>query len=253
MKETPSPIMLLEQKIILSEGKALVVPERLASPDKLILEAQESLTKKNRYIHDGVVSTSFRQEINISVAPENVGRALRLMDTFIKVIRKRGHSIVFKNYSYLIQIQGETFEFNLKEKLERVPKPLDKGVSWQEYDFFPTGIFRFNVKFHWINQEWKDGKLPLERQLAKIIAKLEMDVEESKQRDLEREIQRAQEKEKELVALEKKKRKEEELLAFIRLLKKAERWKKVTMLRDYINVIETETIASDNNSEENLA
>jgi len=251
IKGIQSPIATLEQEIILTEGQALVVPDRLTNPDKLIVAAKESLTEKNGYssYRGGFVSTSSQQP-RISVTPQNVNRALRFMDTFIKVIQKRGHSITFKNHTSLIQIQEEAFEFNLREKLKRVPKPKATESSWQEYDYFSTGILTFNVKISWQNVEWKDGKLPIEKQLAKIIAKLEIKEEELKQRAIEREIHWAKEKEKEVIELEKKKRKEKELSDFKHLLQKAKQWREATMLRTYLNDFETKAIESGEVSED---
>ncbi len=94
------------------------------------------------------------------------------MDTFLKVIKKRGHSISFENCTSYIVIQNEKFDFYLREKLKRVPRISNS--SWQEYDYLPTIKLSFNVKIRWQIAEWKDGSLPLEKQLAEIIAKLEI-------------------------------------------------------------------------------
>lgn len=74
-------------------------------PDPLIKQAKISLVdKKSRdRIYDGVVTTN-SGEIKIRVAPKNIGRALRIMNTFIKLAKARGHSITF-NYECELRVK----------------------------------------------------------------------------------------------------------------------------------------------------
>jgi len=51
------------------------VPEKLLNPDKLIITAKEYLTRKDRYLHNGIARTQLDQ-LNVNVAPVNIVRAL---------------------------------------------------------------------------------------------------------------------------------------------------------------------------------
>ena len=252
VKGIPSPVKILEHEIILNESEALVVPDRLSNPDKLVATAKEIITSKDafRTYRGGLVTTSSDQpHISICVTSGNISRALRFMDTFIKIMQKRGHSFVFKNRSVLLIIQEETFEFNFRENLKRIPKEKST-FSWQEYDYIPSGILSFNVKINFNDIMWKDGKLLLEKQLAKIIAKLEIKGAEERQERIRREIYWAQEKEKERIELEKKKIREKELSDFKHLMQKAKQWREATMIRTYLNDVETKAIENGETSDD---
>ena len=55
-------IKLLEHEIIKQEGDNLIVPKKLTNPDKFIIEAKESLSKRNpNYCDAGIIST-FKDE-----------------------------------------------------------------------------------------------------------------------------------------------------------------------------------------------
>ena len=123
--------------------------------------------------------------------------------------------------------------------------------GWKNAEDSPTGILCFRVRERaYRTIEWKDGKLSIEKQLSKILANLEIKVKELKEENLRIKEYWAKEREKERIELEKKKGKEKELYGFMRLLKKAKRWRKATMLRDYINAVEIKAIESGNVSED---
>lgn len=84
---TPPPSKILQQQIEQEMKPALSVPEKLSNPDKLIVAARESLNKKDRYEHNGIMSCE-RGELDIRVARPNIPRALRFMDTLIKALEK---------------------------------------------------------------------------------------------------------------------------------------------------------------------
>ena len=244
VKEAPTPESTLEKEIAIKHNDDMCVADRLTNPDKLVIQARDLLAEKRGYSSsDGIVNT-YGQVLSIRVTKDNVSRALRFMDAFVKIIKKRGHSISFENHTSYIEIQGEKFEFYLREKLKRVPKITNS--SWQEYDHLPTGKLSFNVKIRWQITEWKDNSLPLEKQLAKIIAKLEIKGEELKQQSIRAEIRRAEEEEKRRIEQEKQKCKELELEKFKKLLKNSKQWQEVEILRRYLE--DTETKAKNNNT-----
>lgn len=244
LEDVSSPVAILQQEIENNSHLPLEVPERLTNPGKLIVAAKETLMKQKPSsfgVERGLVYTH-RGELSISVSPQNVSRAIRFMDTFIKLLHERGHKVVEDNGSYVI-IEDEKLEISLREKMKRVM--VMGSYGYKNAEDSPTGILCFRLRERaYKTVEWKDGKLPLEKQLSKILANLEIKVKELKAEDLRIKEYWAKEKEKELIELEKKKRKEKELSGFLHLLKKAKRWRKATMLRDYIKAVETKTIES---------
>ena len=240
----PSPETTLEKEIASKHNDDMFVADRLTNPDKLVIQARDLLAEKRGYnSSDGIVNT-YGQVLSIRVTKDNVSRALRFMDAFVKIIKKRGHSIEFENHTSFLIIQGEKIEFYLREKLKRVS--IESNTSWQQYDKIPTGKLAFNVKIRWQITEWKDGKLTLEEQLAKIIASLEIRGEKLKQERIEREKYRAEQREKERMEKDKQKQKELELDRFKKLLKNSKQWHEVEILRRYLD--DTESKAKNNNT-----
>lgn len=243
-KGVPSPETTLEKEIISKEGGEIIVPDKLTNPDKLIIQARDLLIEKRGYnSSDGIVNT-YGHALSIRVTKDNISRALRFMDSFVKIIKKRGHSVEFENHTSFLIIQGEKIEFYLREKLKRMP--IESNTSWQQYDKIPTGKLAFNVKISWQISEWKDGKLTLEEQLAKIIASLEIRGEKLKQERIEREKYWAEQREKERIEKDRQKQKELELDRFKKLLKNSNQWQEVKILRRYLD--DTETKAKNNNT-----
>jgi hypothetical protein len=245
---TYSPIAIREMEIKEREKGKLKVSGKLKDPHRLIIEAQESLTEKDRHRYDGGIIQTKSYQLDIRVTPEKVNRALRFMDTFIKLIESRGYRIKNeRKYSYLM-IDQDDFRFKFRELLEKVP---DTSLNrWSDYDYVATGILTFNLVFINREYEWKDGKVPLEKQLAKIIALLELKYEEiEKDRERHRKSMEAMDK-KERLEMEKIQRKEKELDDFISLLNISKRWQETEVLRKYINAVQTNTKKNHKNSDE---
>jgi hypothetical protein len=242
-----SSLASLSKEIQNSSNLHLTIPERLNSPDKLIISAKESLnTKESSYgLYRGVVSTGSK-ELTIRVAPANVGRALRIMDTLIKSLRKRGHDTeVTDRYTFVV-INSQQIKVSIKEKLKRV---IINDRAWSNSEYQPTGILTFRIE-HYTPVEWKDGKDSLENQLPKIIAKLELHAQELKKREEEIHIYWEKRKEEERIAEELQRRKEKDLNDFKTMLQKSSRWHKAVNLRNYINEVEQNASTNGNLSEE---
>lgn len=239
-----SPLSALQTKLETNFVDSLIVPDRLTNPDKYTIAAKESLTKKEIYLHNGVVHTG-RGELDIRVAQANVGRALRFMDTFIKVIRIRGHQIIIDDNNTYVVIEEEKIKITCREKLRRI---VIKD-TWERTEYVPTGVLSFKVEMLFNDTEWNDGKLPIEKQLSKIIAKLEIKGKEIREQRMvwrkEREIQ----EEKRRVELALEKRKEKELADFNDLLIEAKQWQEAELLRSYLNDTEAKAKRNNNNSE----
>jgi len=91
IKTNLSPLGILKREIENTPGLNLEVPLILTKPDQLIIKAKKNLADKrpSKYdFHKGIIKTD-SGHINITVSPENKGRALRIMDTIIKLLRAR--------------------------------------------------------------------------------------------------------------------------------------------------------------------
>jgi hypothetical protein len=240
MKKTESAWLSLKQEIEGDETSPLVVPPKLNDPDKLITSAKQVLlsAEGKSYKYSGMVDSA-REGLDIRVAPENVPRALRFMDTLIKLMRARGHEITLKYGGTYAVVKGEEIKIACREKTKIVKHP---GKPWPTRKFIPTGILSFKSEgYH--RGEWVDGSKKLEDQLSRILATLETSVNEllaywesSKKREEEIKAQKLIEQK---IAL----RKEQEINAFQQLLKKALRWQQATILRKFLEEAESRATA----------
>lgn len=227
--------------------KIFKVSSRLSKPDKLVVEAQNTLTKKEASEWSkGLVNTHYEQ-IEIKVAPSNVKRALRIFDSLIKLLRFRGHDVkVHYGTTYAI-VEGEEIEIALREKL-RIEKTTDE-YNWTSNKYFPTNklifkIDRYNIK------EFIDGKLTLEEMLPDILANLEYRGQKEKEWRIKREIERAKEEELERIRKEQKARKERELADVKKLFKESEAWHISTNLYNFIKEVEVRAVNNNTMTEE---
>lgn len=145
---------------------SLKVPIKLVDPDPLVINAKGSLTKADRsswlFKNEGVVSNS--GALQIRVAPNNVDRSLRLFDTIIKVFRARGHH--FEGST--VDFGEQKFDISIREKL----KKLDDSKKE------PTNILCLKVYRAYPRFEIYDSKSVLiEDRIARVVAKIELEVE----------------------------------------------------------------------------
>lgn len=228
----------------------LVVPERLSNPDKSIIATQK--------IHRGEVKYTDRdydkissESLNINVSKELLPRALRLMDTLIKALRLRGHQINTSRHNTTVNINGQDVPIGLREKTKRVKRESDS--RYDSYDYVHIGKLAIKVIESYSNKEISDGKLPLEKQLAYIIASFEYWAKEKIEWHESCRQNQLKWQEEERIRKEFEKRQEDDLEAFRQTLKNAKRWHKAANLRNYINEVESKAIAGNNLTEETKA
>lgn len=230
------------------------VPDKLSKPDKLISEAKENFTTvaKEKYgTYRGITTTS-NGILSISVAPKNCNRALRIMDKIIKLLKQRGHNVIVRSNTTIVVIKGEEIKIRLREKLKRIITKNEK-YSWNDTDYIPTGILSFKID-EYPEKEFNDTKnLTLEEQLPKILTKLELVSQKIKRGKEEREIRHQEYRKQREIEEAIKKRHENEIENFKKLLEDSERWKKAVDMRNYIKEIESEAIKDKTLSVELIA
>lgn len=228
----------------------LIVPEKITKSDPLIKEARTDLKGKNPHMwsrYQGLINTS-KNILDIEVSKSSVSRALRFMDALIKLLKKRGHSIIVDNDTFII-VNQEKIKVKLKEFTKRVLDQENKS-PWDSYNYIPSGVLSFRID-NYPEKIFKDGKTNrIENQLLNILITLELKAKKQKERRIEHEIQNKLYQEK--LAKEKAYQllKETELDNFNKLFQNATRWHKSQYIRDYINkfkeyAIKTNTLDSD--------
>lgn len=242
---TPLKILTIEIETQLKDK--LVVPERLSNPDKSIIATQKIQRGEVKYTdrdYDKISSES----LNIKVSKELLSRTLRFMDTLIKALRLRGHQINTSRHNTTVVINSQDVPIGLREKTKRVKRESDS--RYDSYDYVHVGKLVIKVIESYSNKEISDGKLPLEKQLAHIIASFELWAKEKIEWHESCRQNQLKWQEEERIRKEFEKRQDDDLVAFRQILNKADRWHKAENLRNYFNEVESKAIASNNLREE---
>lgn len=229
-----SPLTILHNQILCDSSLPLNVPDRLSAKDELIADVKLDLTAKQYRPSNGTINSA-TGNLDITVSPKNLSRALRFMAALIKLLKFRGHKIKIENHETFVIVEGQEIQLILREKSSKV-----EGVeSWQEGYTRPTGILSLQMKQSYHLMEAKDGTVPLENQLSKILAKMELKGREARLEQEERQRQREEREAKEKIEKERRQREEKELEDFKALIRRAQRWQKVKLLREYIGELKS--------------
>ena len=233
--------LTIRTKEIESDPKApLIVPEKLTKPDILIQNTKSyHQSRKNKdFVRNNKLDT-----VHIYVEEANYNRALNIMDSFIKLLRHRGHSFRrdINNYGPKIVAYDVEFSWNIREKTKRI---LSDKI-YETATYIPTGILILQIGESFRAKEWVDGATKLENRLSKVVAKIELDAIKELEWREESRIHRIQEAEKEKLRKEFQAKRDKELLDTKDLFKLAEYHNKANIIRDYISRIENQE--PDNN------
>lgn len=238
-------IKILQDEIERHLKSKLIVLEKLTDPDKLVVDAKNSLLSKTAdYKYKGTIKSS-HDILNTRASSQNIFRALRFWDTLIKALRYRGHDIVIRNSKTYVLIGTDEFEILVREKSKR---EVVKGDRWDSSIYSPTGILSFYLGY--VHKEWQDGKIRLEDQMSKIIANIEFVGNEFIKLRLEQRKEEERILERELIRKELEDKQRKDLQNFKKTLEKASRWNESINLNNYINEVEANGIAQNNYTDE---
>jgi hypothetical protein len=220
--------LTIRTKEIENDLKApLVVPDKIEKPDILTIQTKDYWNEsKGNVFYDKYKKLHYP----IRVGDKHRERALRFMDTLTKLLRYRGHTIAKENHDTCILIDGIYIDFDLREATKRIPATTPHGFS----EYIPTGELILKIGKYSGEKEWRDGKVKIEELLARIVAKLEIYAQEKKKQEEASRLWRLQ-YDSELKRKEEiKKRKEEEITKFNKLVALSEQHNKTLLIRQYI-------------------
>lgn len=243
VNQTP---LTIRTKEIENDTKApLIVPEKLSRPDILIQNTKDfySKRKKEQYYRNDKVDI-----VSISVQNEHLDRALRIMDTFIKLLRYRGHTFTRdrNNYGPMIVVKDVEFYFSLREAQKRIPSEK----VYESSTYLPTGVLVVKIGESYHTKEWKDGSVKLENQLAKIVAKIELEADEELIWREKSRLQAIEREKQEKIKQEFEARREKEITKTKKLFSDAEKYNKATIYRNFIIATEQKAINENNLTDE---
>ena len=120
------------------------VPEKLSKPDILIVNTKEFYEAVRRY--DWRSNDNYPNRTDVLDIDTTVGtfpRALRIMDTLIKILRQRDHDVIIKYEKTNVMIYDQRIEIKLREKYRVVDEPRGK---YDSRNLEPTGILSFIIE-----------------------------------------------------------------------------------------------------------
>ncbi|MCX7547780.1 hypothetical protein OS188_07435 [Xanthomarina sp. F1114] len=249
-KHPNTELALRKKEIEESKELKIAVPAKLAKPHKYITatkEYHEKLKVRNRN-RDWSTHLDSSNVISINVSDKLLPRALRFMDTFIKIIEKRGYRITTENRTTIL-IKEQSYNIRLTEKNKRVKR--ETKYSWDEYDLVPTGNLSLKLDDSYPIKEWSDSQTkPLEDKLVDILAWIELRAKRDRERQIENERIRQHQEKIRIKQQEVQKLKDNEIANFEALFQSATRWHKSQYIRNYIKEFEDYAIKSNSLNEE---
>ncbi|RYU94346.1 hypothetical protein [Emticicia agri] len=229
-----------EMKSILEDD--LRVPNSLINPERIIASTRKHyLAYYKRKWDSDDFSLPY---LNLGVSEQQLQRALIFMDTFIKILKKKGYEIV--------PAQNNTILFNdveIKIALREKTKVINSGKDTWHKTKEVTGKFIFKIEA-WGSKEWTDGVLSIEEKLPEIIYGIELLAEQAKQKVIERDNWLQELERQRAIRVEFEKRQKQDLLSFKDSLEKAERWDRTKNLRTYISEVEQRAKENNNYTDE---
>jgi len=230
-------------------------PEKLIKPHPLIKAAKADLKNYKHpsgWMYKEHIRYTSKNIINIEVAKDNTFKALCFMDTFIKLLEKRNHSIIINGYHTEVVIFEERITIKCREILKR-NKVIDSNshYSSERTELVPSGIIAFEMGASYWKREWRESaKKPLETKLSNIIASLELKAKKQIKERIENEKwQREYEKIRKFEE-ERKQRFDKEVEKFKALKSNAKKFDETEQMRNYIKAVETNAIKNNSLTEE---
>jgi hypothetical protein len=246
----------------------IIVPKTLIDPHPLVVKAEKSL-RSAKPDDRGILRAYGPGVLSVVVGPNSIDRAMRILNTLIKVLEERDMKVKVENiqtqesqyYSYgksfvqgktLVPVLGEWVEIGLEERANRKDHELTQKekeeqrkygrVSYSpKYDFFPNGrlILRIkNVHSGHVRHTWSDtaGKR-LENLLNSFIVGLTNAAVDIRATRLEREREALEREDRRRKAEEEEARRRHEEQRFKNLEEQAANWHRSLNIRRYVEAV----------------
>jgi hypothetical protein len=174
VEETVREPTELERRIALEKetGKPIVVKLDLEDPHPLVGRTLKSL-RAARADLKGIVRPKARNCLDVSVSPENVDRAMRIMNALIEGLESRAYLVSIRGENLeitVVEVDGESIPFRLEERTARKERPRNDRMSDRlydflgprvEYDYFPSGELTLHIGVSvpmMTRHSWRDGE-----------------------------------------------------------------------------------------------
>ncbi|WP_282018191.1 hypothetical protein [Salegentibacter mishustinae] len=213
----------------------LTIPKKLPKkPHPIISETIKYY--KGQYPDKTVYNSSHRYPlgpVRVAVNGKYEPRALRILDTFIKSLEDRGHSLIFGDFGSYIVIKGVEFNLEIQEKRKRVQVKTTYGFR---SELESTGILYIKIDLSYHHKTWSDSKTTnLENKLSAIIAYLETQAEKRILENIENAIERKIRKGKDAIGKAEKEKRDLQIKKLEKIISDSKLWHQAEEIRKYMH------------------
>jgi hypothetical protein len=214
------------------------VPDKLSKSDILVVNTKEYFDSGQSFYWRHNHRFPEREDVlDIDTTRSTFNRALRIMDTIIKILRGRGHDIGIKYGKTHAIIYEQEIEIKLREKHRVVDEP--KKYSWNSRTLEATGILSFLIEPNGYYQKViNDGQDKLESKIKSIIFKLEEFGDYRREEHIKNQEWNRQWEEKQRIEKAVKEKKDKEISDFKTIFQRAFRYHQSEILRNYVSSVE---------------
>lgn len=224
----------------------IVVPERIKVWHPVVTAARETLVRP--IIDQRGMPQTRGNGLNISVSPALQSRALKVADTLLKALEKRGYTVQQGKHRVEILMFGHVlhlrlFEASLGSQYEPTAKELAAQAKgewsyWAKWQFAPSGRLQVLVNEGYGGKIVDSDSRPVELQLNKLIGLMATRVVEFLVRNERQAIEDAERQRVRDIALERKRRQDAEMQRLAMLEVDAQNWRRAQDIREYLNALE---------------
>ncbi|WP_240635713.1 hypothetical protein [Pseudomonas laurylsulfativorans] len=224
----------------------IVVPERIKVWHPVVTAAREALLRP--FIDQRGMPQTRGNGLNISVSPALQSRALKVVDTLLKALEKRGYTVQQGQHRVEILIFGHVlhlrlFEASLRSQYEPTAKELAAQAKgewsfWAKWQFTPSGRLQVLVNEGYGGKIVDSDSRPVELQLNKLVGLMAARAVEFLVREERQAVEDAERQRVRDIALEGKRRQDAEKQRLAKLEIDAQNWKRAQVIREYLNALE---------------
>jgi len=186
--------------------------------------------------------------LNISVSPALQSRALKVADTLLKALEKRGYTVQQGQHRVEILMFGHALHLRLFEaSLRSAYVPTAKELAaqakgewsyWAKWRFTPSGRLQVLVSEGYGGKIVDSDSRSVELQLNKLVELMATRAVEFLVRNERQAIEDAERQRVRDIALERKRRQDAEKQRLAKLEGDAQNWRRAQAIREYLNALE---------------
>ena len=224
----------------------IVVPERIKVWHPVVAAARDALARP--IIDKRGMPQTPGNGLNISVSPALQGRALKVANTLLKALEKRGYVVQQGKHQVEIVMFGDALRLRLYEpslRSDYVPSAAQLAEKakggwsyWPKWQFTPSGRLQVMADDGYGGKITDSDRHSVEQQLNKLIDLMATRAVGFLIRNERQAIEDAERQRIRDIVLERKRRQDAEKQRLAKLEVDAQNWRRAQAIREYLNALE---------------